>query len=127
MHADSEYWLPDLGTGSYVSRDLHWYRSTLAHNAPRLDGESQPREDATCENFDRSGDWAWARGRFGPLTRTVVAGPRYLLDVVELAGTEERYARASLAPDRPGIGRASPEAGSRLTWTTNSPRRRSGW
>jgi hypothetical protein len=89
VHADSEYWLPDFGTGSYVGRDLHWYRSTLAHNAPRLDGVSQARQDATCENFDRSGDWAWARGRFGPLTRSVVAGPGYLLDVVELAGTEE--------------------------------------
>ena len=89
VHADSEYWLPDLGTGSYVARDLHWYRSTLAHNAPRLDGVSQAREDATCENFDRSGDWAWARGRFGQLTRTLVTGPGYLLDVVELAGTED--------------------------------------
>jgi hypothetical protein len=90
VHADSEYWLPDLGTGSYVARDLHWYRSTLAHNAPRLDGRSQPRGDATCENFDLSGEWAWARGRFGPLTRTLVAGPRYLLDVVEMGGTEDR-------------------------------------
>ncbi len=41
LHADGEYWLPDLGTGSYVARDLFWYRSTLAHNAPRLDGVSQ--------------------------------------------------------------------------------------
>ena len=32
------HWLPDPGTGSYVARDLFWYRSTLAHNAPRLDG-----------------------------------------------------------------------------------------
>ena len=42
LHADGEYWLPDFGTGSYVARDLFWYRSTLAHNAPRLDGASQP-------------------------------------------------------------------------------------
>jgi hypothetical protein len=90
LHADGEYWLPDFGTGSYVTRDLFWYRSTLAHNAPRLDGVSQEFGDALADNFDRSGDWAWARGRFRELTRTVVSGPEYVLDVVELAGTVDR-------------------------------------
>ena len=90
VHADGEYWLPDFGTGSYVARDLYWYRSTLAHNAPRLDGVSQPLGDAVCENFDRAGEWAWARGRYRDLVRTVVAGPSYLLDIVELGGLEDR-------------------------------------
>ena len=90
FHADGEYWLPDFGTGSYVARDLFWYRSTLAHNAPRLDGVSQPYGDAVCDNFDESGSWAWVRGRYQELIRTVVAGPGYLLDLVELAGTEDR-------------------------------------
>jgi hypothetical protein len=90
LHADGEYWLPDFGTGSYVSRDLFWYRSTLAHNAPRLDGRSQPMGDAVCDNFEVKGDWAWARGRYGELTRTLVAGPAYLLDVVELSGADDR-------------------------------------
>lgn len=90
VHANGEYWLPDFGTGSYVARDLFWYRSTLAHNAPRLDGVSQPLGDAVCENFDQSGEWGWARGRYGGLARILVAGPTYLLDVVELSGTEDR-------------------------------------
>jgi hypothetical protein len=30
----STRWLDDPGTGSYVEDTLHWYRSTLAHNAP---------------------------------------------------------------------------------------------
>jgi hypothetical protein len=90
LHADGEYWLPDFGTGSYVARDLFWYRSTLAHNAPRLDGVSQPLGDAQCESFEMSGDWGWVRGRFEDLNRTLVVGPRYLLDVLELAGTDER-------------------------------------
>ena len=89
LHAAGHHWLPDPGTGSYVSPDLFWYRSTLAHNAPRLDGRSQPMVDAECVAFDQSGDWAWARGSAGTLTRTLVAGPRYLLDVVELAAPDE--------------------------------------
>ena len=89
LHAAGHHWLPDPGTGSYVSSDLFWYRSTLAHNAPRLDGRSQPPADAECVAFDQSGEWAWTRGSVGALTRTVVAGPRYLLDLVELAAPDE--------------------------------------
>jgi hypothetical protein len=89
LHADGEYWLPDFGTGSYVARDLFWYRSTLAHNAPRLDGVSQPVGDAVCDNFDQSGSWAWVRGRYGEMTRSVVAGPSYLLDVLDLSAGED--------------------------------------
>jgi hypothetical protein len=90
LHADGVYWLPDAGTGSYVSRDLRWYRSTLAHNAPRLDGISQLPGEARGEGFDEQSGWGWARGRFDLLSRTVVVGPAYLLDLVELTGREER-------------------------------------
>jgi hypothetical protein len=89
LHAGGVHWLADPGTGSYVSHDLFWYRSTLAHNAPRLDGASQPPGDAGCETFDTSGEWVWVRGRYGEIARTVVSGPGYLLDVVELASRTE--------------------------------------
>jgi heparinase II/III-like protein/alginate lyase len=91
LHAGGVYWLPDVGTGSYVSRDLFWYRSTLAHNAPRLDGTSQPLRDATCAAFDTQQGWGWARAVWpaGSVTRALVAGPEYLLDVVDLAGSED--------------------------------------
>ena len=36
-----------------------------------------------------TGEWSWTRGRYGDLTRTLVAG-RYLLDVVEVGGAEAR-------------------------------------
>ena len=84
LHERGVHWLPDFGAGSYVSRDLFWYRSTLAHNAPRLDGVSQEPGDAVCEFFDVKNGWSWVRGRFGPVNRTLVSGPEYLLDVVEL-------------------------------------------
>ncbi len=105
LHANGVHWLADFGTGSYVARDLFWYRSTLAHNAPRLNGVSQVPAAAACEMFDEQGQWAWVRGRWGgggegaggdegegewAVTRSVVAGPTYLLDVVELSGAEDR-------------------------------------
>jgi hypothetical protein len=90
LHAAGCHWLADPGTGSYVNRDLFWYRSTLAHNAPRLDGVNQPSVDAWCGAFDVQGTWSWARGSFAELARTLVAGPSYLLDVLELSGTIDR-------------------------------------
>jgi hypothetical protein len=89
LHAEGQYWLPDFGTGSYVARDLFWYRSTLAHNAPWIDGASQPPGDAVCQNFDVAGDWGWARGSFQELTRTLVSGPHYWVDIVELGSAGE--------------------------------------
>lgn len=90
LFASGVHWLRDFGTGTYVSPDLFWYRSTLAHNAPRLDGRSQPAEDATCDAFDSGEGWGWAHGEFGQLTRTIVSGPGYLVDVVELESAGER-------------------------------------
>jgi hypothetical protein len=84
-HDGRTYWLPDMGTGSYVARDLFWYRSTLAHNAPRLDGRSQPVGDAVCEAFDARDGWSWVRGSYGAARRTLVSGPAGLLDVLEVA------------------------------------------
>ncbi|HEU5154437.1 MAG TPA: heparinase II/III family protein, partial [Gemmatimonadales bacterium] len=90
MHADGIHWLPDPGTGSYVTSDLFWYRSTLAHNAPRIDGQDQSRTDAQCEAFAATDGWSWAKGRFGGVTRTLVSGSGYLVDVVELDGEMSR-------------------------------------
>jgi Heparinase II/III-like protein/Alginate lyase len=88
VHGGDVHWLPDFGTGSYVSRDLFWYRSTLAHNAPLLNGVSQPSEDASCEMFETRGEWGWTRGRFRETVRTIVAGPLYVLDVVTYSGDD---------------------------------------
>ena len=90
LHALGVHWLPDFGTRSYVSRDLFWYRSPLSHNAPIVDGDAEAWRDAGCERFDVQGDWSWTRGRSGAVTRTVVSGPRYVVDIVELSGDEER-------------------------------------
>jgi hypothetical protein len=90
LHAGGVHWLRDFGTGSYVSRDLFWYRSSLAHNVPIVDGGVGAWNDAECECFDVRGAWSWARGRVGNVTRTVVSGPDYVVDVVELYGEDER-------------------------------------
>jgi heparinase II/III-like protein len=97
FHAGGHGWQLDPGAGSYVAPDLPWYRSTLAHGAPRLDGRSQPAGDAYPEAFDVQAGWSWARGRFGELARTVVAGP-YVLDVVERNGADERLLELAWHP-----------------------------
>ncbi len=101
LFADGVYWLPDPGTGDYVSRNLFWYRSVLAHNAPRIDGESL-RDETRCECFAEQDDWAWVRGRSGNLTRTVVTGPSYVVDVVELAGRDEHLLELAWHVDAAG-------------------------
>lgn len=115
LHARGHHWLPDPGTGSYVARDLFWYRSTLAHNAPRLDGSSQPPRDAQCTAFGEAGDWAWARGSSDYFIRTLVAGPRYVLDVLEMSAPEEHLIELPWHPVAPAdvltAGRWEPETG----------------
>jgi len=113
MHAGGAHWLADPGTGAYTSRDLFWYRSTLAHNAPRLDRASQPEGDATCDAFDSAGEWAWVRGRYGEIVRTVISGPAYLLDVVELASRTDHT--VELPWHFSGAGDVG---GGRGTWTS---------
>ncbi|HEY2067271.1 MAG TPA: heparinase II/III family protein [Gemmatimonadaceae bacterium] len=49
-------WFDDPGTGSYVDRSLHWYRSTLAHTAPLVDRRSQRAVDGGLLEFAAAGD-----------------------------------------------------------------------
>ena len=77
--------LDDYGTGSYVDPSLHWYRSTLAHNAPLVDGRSQSRVDGKLIAFEDRGAAGWisATAAIAPqatATRTIVAMPDYLVD-----------------------------------------------
>lgn len=86
-------WLDDVGTGSYVERTLHWYRSTLAHNAPLVDGRSQLRVDGTLLAHDERGfaGRVVARAGIAPgvsATRSLVVLDGYLLD--ELHWTADR-------------------------------------
>ena len=53
-------WLDDMGTGSYVDPSLHWYRSTLAHNAPLVDGRSQARVHGVLAAYEERAAAGWA-------------------------------------------------------------------
>ena len=81
-------WLDDVGTGSYVDPSLHWYRSTLAHNAPLVDGRSQARVHGTLVAYEDQGTTGWVRARVDGvapgvrLQRTLVAMHTYLIDEV---------------------------------------------
>ncbi len=77
--------LEDVGTGSYVDPSLHWYRSTLAHNAPIAGGHSQVRADGDLIGYDERGDFGWtlARAVLAPnvqAERAVVVAEGYLVD-----------------------------------------------
>lgn len=81
--------LDDPGTGSYVERTLHWYRSTLAHHAPLVDGQSQQRQPATLLAFEDRGGAGWMRKTVIGLapgvtvTRTVIVCDGHIVDVLE--------------------------------------------
>ena len=81
-------WFDDPGTGSYVDPSLHWYRSTLAHTAPLVDGRSQPAVDGRLLAFEDLGAAGWisAAAQLAPdlrVRRTVVLLEDYLVDVLE--------------------------------------------
>ena len=87
-------WLDDYGTGSYTDRSLHWYRSTLAHNAPLVNGKSQQPTDGVLVAYDERGDVGWTRASafVAPdvdATRTIVVTPGYAIDVLEWRAPSE--------------------------------------
>jgi hypothetical protein len=87
-------WLDDMGTGSYVDPSLHWYRSTLAHNAPLADGRSQAPGAGTLLAHEERGAVGWvdatlAAGLLAPdvsARRTLIMMPDYMIDRLEWHG-----------------------------------------
>lgn len=83
---DAQRWLDDLGTASYVDRSLYWFRSTLAHNAPLVNGRSQAPAAGTLLGGARGGRFyaacaACTDAAPGVLfQRTVVTGDAYFVD-----------------------------------------------
>ncbi len=81
--------LEDPGTGSYVERALHWYRSTLAHNAPLVDGRSQRRVPTRLTAFDTTAEGGWVRAEADGIapgvraSRAVVLLDEHVVDVLE--------------------------------------------
>lgn len=79
--------LEDVGTGSYVDPTLHWYRSTLAHNAPLADGRSQWRAAGELTAYDERASektgLVSARASIAPgvtVERTLVVMEDYVID-----------------------------------------------
>lgn len=86
-------WFDDPGTGSYVDPSLHWYRSTLAHNAPIVDGHSQPRVHGTLLAFtdDHVAGGISAQAELAPgliVRRSIVVLQDYLVDELHWEGAD---------------------------------------
>jgi hypothetical protein len=98
-------WLDDLGTGSYVDPSLHWYRSTLAHNAPLVNGRSQPLHAGELVAYDEREAVGWIVGRFVvddvELERVIAVAPDYLID--ELRWIAPRDVRVELPVHLEGL------------------------
>ena len=98
-------WLDDPGTGSYVERTLHWYRSTLAHAAPLVDGASQDRRPATLIAFEDRGGAGWVSKRVDgiargvDMTRTIVVCDGYLVDLLEWASDDDHAITLPIAAE----------------------------
>jgi hypothetical protein len=109
-------WLDDVGTASYVDPSLHWYRSTLAHNAPLVNGRSQLRVHGELVAYEDRGEAGWVRASVDDvapgvrLERTIVAMASYLID--ELAWRSENDVTIDLPihvdGDLVGVGPWSP-------------------
>ena len=88
-------WLDDPGTGSYVDSSLHWYRSTLAHCAPLVDGRSQRPAHGRLLAFDDQGEAGWIEATvsgFAPgvsARRAIVTMPDYIVDTFEWTSTQQ--------------------------------------
>jgi hypothetical protein len=105
-------WLDDFGTGSYVDPSLHWYRSTLAHNAPMVDGRSQQRASGELNAYEDRGGAGWlsASARVAPnavATRTIVAMPDYLVDELTWSAPGSRFIDLPLHVDAAPVGAPS--------------------
>ncbi|MCC6317657.1 MAG: heparinase II/III family protein [Gemmatimonadaceae bacterium] len=91
----ADRWLEDVGTGSYVDRSLFWYRSTLAHNAPLMNGTSQPYGAGVLRAWDEQGDAGWVEAEFeivpgrARVTRRLIVMPGYLIDEVRWASADD--------------------------------------
>ena len=92
LSVGSERWLDDMGTGSYVDPTLHWYRSTLAHNAPLFDGRSQHRTRGVLRAFEERGGAGWidAGAPIGALAPGVAAS-RSLVVMTDYAIEQLRW------------------------------------
>lgn len=112
LYQGATRWLDDLGTGSYVDPSLHWYRSTLAHNAPLVNGKSQPLRDGTLLAWDEREGLGWIVAELMlpedgvRIERAIVVAPDYLVD--ELRWNAERDVRVELPWHLPLVPVADP-------------------
>jgi hypothetical protein len=121
---DGTRWLDDFGTGSYVDRSLHWYRSTLAHNAPLFDGKSQQRVNGRLLAYDERGGAGWITATAGELApganavRTIVVMPSYAIDIVTWHADRDVVADLPIHADLSLVGGAGIETDGVLTGGT---------
>jgi Heparinase II/III-like protein len=82
-------WLDDVGTGSYTSPTLSWYRSSMAHNAPMVNGKDQGAAHGQLLAHDSHDDAGLVSAEFiDPVSgvrfvRTVIVSDGDVIDIVD--------------------------------------------
>ena len=112
-------WLDDVGTGSYTSPTLRWYRSSMAHNAPMVNGRDQGPAPGILLAHDEQQDAGWVSAEFiDPVSdvrfiRTVVVMADYVID--DVTWSSKQHAVVDLPMQALVI------EGGQLTWTPFEP------
>ena len=81
-------WLDDVGSGSYTSPTLNWYRSSMAHNAPMVNGRDQGEARGMLLAYDERRDAGWVSAEFVDpaskvrFVRTVVVMADHVVDEI---------------------------------------------
>lgn len=79
-------WLDDVGTGSYTAPTLSWYRSSMAHNAPVVNGQDQGAARGDLLAYDAQDFAGWVSASFTEpnsqvrFVRTVIVMRDHVLD-----------------------------------------------
>jgi hypothetical protein len=90
-------WFDDPGTGSYTDPSLHWYRSSMAHHVPIVNGQTQRHVAAKLLAYHDGAEVSLVAARADGIApgvrvrRVLCVMPGYLIDDVEWSGEDAKF------------------------------------
>lgn len=90
-------WFDDPGTGSYTDPSLRWYRSSMAHHVPIVNGRTQRQVAARLLAYHDGAEVSLVAARADDLApgirvrRALCVMPDYLIDDLEWSGEDAEF------------------------------------